>query len=357
MRKTKKMKIALIIIISVLVVFFLILMPALTIFVYKQNFGSRFKTPEWMAYSVSDFDGLQVRECTFTSDKGQRLTGYQYSKGDQQIKGVVVMAHGFGGGGHNTYMDVADYFASNGWLVFAYDATGNDKSEGDAVGGLPQGVIDLDYALRYVKQTEEYEGLPIVLFGHSWGGYSVGSVLNFHGDVKAAVLLSGFDRSADLLRQEGASIVGAGINLMMPYFSLYERLKFGKYAACGVLDGFADTDAGILVVHSRDDNVVLPENGYDKFHARYGSDPRFVFIEYKDRGHNDIYYSEAVRNYNKQLNRDYSAYVEANGGVYSAEILTEYMDKYRDNDKCSELDPELMERILRFFDEYCKSPL
>ena len=142
-------KIALITIISIMSVFFLVIMPALTVMVYKDNFGERFETAEWMAYSVSEFDGLRVEECTFPSNNGQRLAGYQYSKEDQAVKGVLVIAHGLGGGGHNTYMDIADYFTSNGYLVFAYDATGNDKSEGDSVEGLPQGIIDLDYALRY----------------------------------------------------------------------------------------------------------------------------------------------------------------------------------------------------------------
>ena len=44
--------------------------------------------------------------------------------GTQPPKGVVVIAHGLGGGGQNTYMDLADYFTSNGYLVFAYDVTG-----------------------------------------------------------------------------------------------------------------------------------------------------------------------------------------------------------------------------------------
>lgn len=247
-RHRNKKEIALITITCILAAFFLIIMPVLTVIVYQDNFGKRFETAEWMAYSVNDFEGLKVEECVFPSNNGQLLAGYQYSKENQQIKGVLVIAHGLGGGGHNTYMDIADYFTSNGYLVFAYDATGNDKSEGDSVEGLPQGVIDLDYALRYVKQVDEYQDLPIVLFGHSWGGYSVGNVLNCHPDVKAAVLVAGFDRSTDLFEQQGESMVGSGIKLFMPYVSLYERVKFGKYAAYSAIDGFANSDAGIMVI-------------------------------------------------------------------------------------------------------------
>ena len=349
-----KKKIALISIVSILSAFFLIVLPVLTITIYQDNFGGRFETAEWMAYSVNDFDGLKVEECTFPSNDGQLLAGYKYSKENQQVKGVLVLAHGFGGGGHNSYMDVVDYFTSNGYLVFAYDATGNDKSEGDSVKGLPQGVIDLDYALRYAKQDDTYKDLPIVLFGHSWGGYSVGTVLNCHPDVRAAVLVAGFNRSADLIEQKGEAVVGFGMKLMMPYVSLYERLKFGEYAAYSAIDGFVNSDADIMVIYSKDDTVVLPENGSEKFYDAYGDDSRFCFIKFEDRGHSYLYYSEAAKKYRNQLNEDYTAYVEANGGEYNDEIHAEFMEKYRDKSKCYEFDYDLMGQMLGFYDACCK---
>ncbi len=352
-KKSKKMKIIMIIITCLLAAFFLVLMPAMTILVYQDNFGSRFETADWMAYSVNEFDGLRVKECTFPSNHGQLLAGYHYTKENQEVKGVLVIAHGFGGGGHNSYMDIADYFTSNGYLVFAYDATGNDKSEGSSVEGLPQGVIDLDSALRYIKQSDEYRGLPIVLFGHSWGGYCAGSVLNRHPDIKAAVLVAGFDRSTDLFEQQGASIIGSGIKLFMPYVSMYERIKFGKYASYSVNGGFANSDAGIMVLHSKDDTMVLPENGYDKFYEKYHDSSRFLFVEYEDRGHNDIYYSEASRHYKEQLNEDYTSYLESNGLEHNPGIKEEFMKKNRDKSKCYEFDYPLMQRILDFYDTYC----
>ncbi|WP_370631506.1 serine aminopeptidase domain-containing protein [Peptoniphilus sp. KCTC 25270] len=63
--------------------------------------------------------------------------GSLYSVGDN-LKGIIIIAHGFGGGGHNSYLDCINYFAQNGYYVFAYDATGNDESEGEGVRGFPQ---------------------------------------------------------------------------------------------------------------------------------------------------------------------------------------------------------------------------
>lgn len=351
MKKSKK--IILIAAACVIAAVIFAVMPVLTVIVYEDNFGGRYETAEWMAYSVSDFEGLRVEECTFASNDGQLLAGYGYYKENQEIKGVVVIAHGLGGGGHNTYMDVADYFTSHGYLVFAYDATGTDKSGGDAVEGLPQGVIDLDYALRYVKQADTYKDLPIVLFGHSWGGYSAGNVLNCHPDVKAAVLVAGFDRSTELFEQQGRSMAGSAIELFMPYVALYERIKFGKYAGYSAIEGFANSDAGIMIIHSKDDTTVLPENGYDKFYAAYGGDSRFCFVEYEDRGHGYIYYSEEAKRYREQLNKDYTAYVQANGGQYSAELKAAFMKENLDKGRCYEFDDALMERILAFYDSHC----
>ena len=110
--------------------------PIIADAVYKDNFGQRFETYEPTARSVDEFEGLNVEEYTFESDKGQKLAGYKYYR-ETEPKGVVVLAHGFGGGGHNSYMNIADYFTTCGYVVFAYDATGNDKSEGEEVGGLP----------------------------------------------------------------------------------------------------------------------------------------------------------------------------------------------------------------------------
>ncbi|MCH3943443.1 MAG: lysophospholipase [Atopobiaceae bacterium] len=86
----------------------------------------------------------------------------------------MIVAPGFGVGGQRVYMDVADRFASSGHLVFAYDPTGVDESEGESTVGFPQGVIDLEHAIDFVARDREVGGLPVVPFGHSWGAWCAG---------------------------------------------------------------------------------------------------------------------------------------------------------------------------------------
>ena len=104
----------------------------LTRTVYEDTFGRRYESQGMMALSVDDFEGLNREQKTFFSDKGQQLVGYTYTKGNDEKKGLIVVVHGFGDGGHSGYMDVINYFADQGYYVFSYDATGNDESEGAA---------------------------------------------------------------------------------------------------------------------------------------------------------------------------------------------------------------------------------
>ncbi len=350
--KNKK-KIVIITVVSILLAIPFIVLPVTTIAVYESTFGTRYETVSWMAFSPEDYEGLQMERSDFQSGD-VTLAGYQYSKADQEIKGVVVIAHGLGGGGHNTYMPFIDSFTSNGYFVFAYDARGNDNSGGE-IGGIPQGLIDLDHAISYAETIEEYRDLPITLFGHSWGGYAVGNVLNMHPEVKAAVMIAGFNESKDLIEYQGQQMLGGAIKVLMPYVRLYERIKFGSaYTSVCAIDGMEKTEAGIMIVQSKDDTTVPTKYGYDRFFEAFGHSDRFTFVLYEDRGHNYLFCSEAARAYMDQLNADYKSYVEDHGRTYSAEVKEEFMNGYLNKKQCFEPDPVLMKQILEMYDTYCQ---
>lgn len=316
--------------------------------VYKDNFEQRFETYEPMARSLDEFEGLRVSEYTFKSDKGQKLAGYKYYR-DAEPKGAIVIAHGFGGGGHNSYMDIADYFTSCGYVVFAYDATGNDKSGGEAVGGMPQGVIDLDYALRFVKSTDEFAELPIMLWGHSWGAYSVGSVLKYHPDVKAVIMAAGFDSSADIIGYQGRQIAGDAVEFILPYMLDIEKEKFGEYASASCTEGFESSEARVMLIHSSDDEMIPYGDSFGVFQEKFGGNPRFEFVSLENRGHNYIWYADSVTEYREIFNSEFDEYMESAGG-FTPEHKAEYLKEHLDKKQRYALDYELMEKMSKFYD-------
>lgn len=358
MKKAKKRKIF----ISALCIIAVLIIAgdwALSVMIYDENFNKRFESYEPLMLYMDDFEGLQRTQYEFSSDKGQTLTGYMYHSGANQ-HGIIVIAHGLGGGGHNSYMDCANYFAHHGYYVFAYDATGNDESGGDGVGGLPQGVIDLDYALSFVEESGNFPDLPIGLFGHSWGGYSVCSVLTYHPEVSAVVACSGFNSSSDMFEAEGKKQAGDGIYMILPFVKLHERIKYGSYASNTAMDGFAATGASVMIVHSSDDNMVPIEYGYDIYYEKYKDDPRFRFIRFEDKGHNYVYndmtyvnaWNAAFDKWLETLDYDYNA--AENKERFEAD-KADYIHSHLDRDKwCNMLNTELFENFVQFYDENLK---
>ena len=356
MKKAKsKWKIIVAVVIVLLLVAAVIGWGFLSVSIYKENFDRRFASYEPMMLSLDDYDGLSREQYEFQSDKGQILTGYYYTSFWDPV-GIIVIAHGMGAG-HNSYMDIADFFVQNGYAVFAYDATGCGESGGESLGGVPQGAIDLDYAISFVEESGNFPELPILLFGHSWGGYSACSVLSYHPEVKAVVECAGCNRSSDLFEAGGKEQAGSVIYTMMPFVKLYERMQFGKYAANTALDGFAASNAKVMVVHSADDGVVPISYGLDLYEKHYADDPRFTFLRLENRGHNYVFddtsyvdaFEQELQKWRSTLGYDPDA--EENKARY-AEDKAEYIRQNLNRTEWSHMvDSAMAMQFVEFYDE------
>lgn len=347
----KKLKIILISLISFIMSFILIIMPVTTIIIYESIFGARYETASWLTLDYKEYSLICERSDFEVGSN--TIAGYKYSKVDQEVNGLVVVSHGLGGGGHNSYLPFINYFTDNGYLVFTYDCKGNDNSEGKSVGGLPEGIKDLDYALNHIKTIEEYKDLPICLFGHSWGGYSVGNVLNLHSEVKAVTIVAGFNESEDLILYQGKQMLGDVCQVLLPYVSLYENLKYGsEYTNISSLEGFEKTEAGVIVVHSKDDTTVPMDYGYSKYYEQYSENDRFDFILYNSKGHERLLYSEEANMYRDYVNIEYTRYVESHGGEHNVEIKEEFF-KNIDLKRVFEVNTDLMNQVISMYDQYC----
>lgn len=350
-RGKKMLKIS-VIVLTAIAVLLAVSAFAVSVMVYQSVFKVRFEPDADEIFTAEDFDGLQAQRVLFQTKQGHTLVGYKYRMEQVEApRGVMVFAHGFGGGSHCIYMPLIAYMAEHGYAVFSYDITGNHESEGKYIGGFPQGIIDLDYALRYVKKDADYQGLPVFLMGHSWGGYSVGNVLNFHTDIQGAVLFAGIDSSAALLRQEGRNKAGKYGDLLIPFVRVYEWAKYGKYALTTASEGIeAAKDAQVLVVHSKDDKTVLQENGYDLFYKDHSGKERVHFVLYGSRGHSQLFYPvETIKN-RRHYEAAYSRYLSENKLSDSNEIHAAFRKEFIDYTVYYKLDDELMGQIADMFD-------
>ena len=134
---------------------------------HKVVFGrmdyDRYDSEHYLLYS--DIDKEQYPRKTLQIQSGENvLTGYLY--GEDNSNGLIIISPGHGDANDIKLYEIT-YFVDNDWKVLCYDYTGSYSSQGSSMVGYTQSVHDLDNVLKYVESDDDYQNIPIVLFGHS----------------------------------------------------------------------------------------------------------------------------------------------------------------------------------------------
>lgn len=315
--------------------------------IYKKVFGHRIETPKALTFYMEDFPNLYRTRFTFNSKDKKQLVGYMYFYLGVVPKALIVFAHGFGGGGQRSYMDVIDHLAALGYAIFAYDATANDESEGEELKGFPQQTKDLQAAIKFVRTIKYYKDLPMLLFGHSMGAYAVSCVLNFEPKVKGVIAVSGFNKTSEIIKQHASEFGEIPSNNVLSTIEDYEKSIFGKYARVDAISGFKNTRAKVLVIHSEDDKTIPISSGYNLYYKEFRNSPRFTFIKLENSGHGTVFYSKDGVEYANHYYQEYKEFTK-NKDVTNEQIdsfVNEHLDRYR---YASLVDIDLFDKIDKF---------
>ena len=317
--------------------------------VYNKMFNHRFTAKEPFAFNVYEFPGLNRERHEFLSNKKNKLVGYIYFHDDKPLSGVFVFAHGYGEGGHRLYLDLINSICMHGYAVFAYDATAYDESEGKSMKGFTQGLLDADRAITYIETLTKEKRLPIYLCGHSWGAYSVSTALSNHPSVKGLISFSGFNSATTIFKENGQRYAGKKADDFMIYVDTYEKLLFGEISEATAVDAFANSNAKIVIVHSKDDETVPISAGYNIYKKEFGKNPRFKFIKLTSSGHGTVYYTEEGRSYYERLYNSYQKYQKKNPDSNDNMLyITEHIDRQK---LTSLVDEKLIDKCISFLEK------
>lgn len=256
-------------------------------FLYRKNFHTAFPGhgPVFPAM-VERYPGWRRKPVEFSSLEGKTLRGWLFFYPEREVNGLVLLYHGYGMTAED-YLPEAECFCRRGYRVLAFDGTGTGRSDG-VLTGLPQHVLDLEAALDYVAAEPELSRLPLLLYGHSWGGYACTSLGQagrddpIRGLIAAAPFrtsLSGMHNS--LRRRYG--VLGIYFTL---YVRLIQRLHYGAAAGWNGVDGLKALTCPVLLLQSRDDAVIPFEDNFGVFQRAFGGDPRITLAALEGRNHN-----------------------------------------------------------------------
>ncbi len=293
----------------------------------------------------SDYPRIPV---TFTSEKNT-LQGYIY--GGDNTRGLMVVAHGLGGGA-DSYLPHIQHFVDNDLRVFAYDCTGSYASGGTSTKGFPQSVVDLNACLTFIAGQPELSDLPLVLFGHSWGGYAVVNVLNYPHDVQGVISISAVNNAVDILVEQGKELMGGFIHTQYPFLWLYQRLLFGEVASFDAVSAINATDIPILIIHGEADEMVSYEGSalIASRNAIENPNVRYVKASTPGRnGHDNLFRTDTAIAYIKDVNAAYRVLYDSYEGHIPYAVKKRFYDGI-DRIMLQELDTGLMQVIDAFVD-------
>lgn len=263
------------------------------------GFSKRCDGDENLKYlKAKNFDNLNARPVDFKSDKGQTLNGFLYSNAKvETYKALVVFSHGMGAG-HLAYTTEINFFAQKGYLVLAYDNTGTCASEGNKINGFAQGIIDLKFALEFVKERDDLKDMPIILAGHSWGAYSVCNVSAIVEDtsIKGIVAFSPFNSMNKLIRDIAKSQTKVNLSILSPFFDLINLIKFGKTGVLRTCDTINSNSIPTLVMHGGNDMQVTIKNSPVGRPNRIKDNENARTVLYESKFHN-VYLAKDAEQY------------------------------------------------------------
>lgn len=268
-----------------------------TAVMYSNTFGKRINFDnKYFEYIQRYNKKIKRNPINFKSNKGQTLKGYFYrSESQVKPKALIIYAHGMGVN-HENYISEINYLVESNYVVFSYDNTGVNSSEGKNIKGLTQAVIDLKYALAHIEKLEDVDGLKKILIGHSWGAYAVSAVHNYRNinlKIDGIIALAGFERNQTILKYRMGEKFNKISKILMPYVGMYQYAKFGRKFKMSGVRGLKQTDAKVLIIHSKDD-VDVPFNNYLKYYKAFKNNDRFTFVTYEDAGHRLTLLPEAI---------------------------------------------------------------
>lgn len=291
---------------------------------------------------------LPRKELTFIS-KGERLEAYYYEADNP--KGLVVLVHGFHSGSDD-YLPITMYLVKNGYNVFSYDGCGTYGSTGDSLKGFSQGLVDLDYALKFIKNNKFLKKQKLFLLGHSCGGFAVNAVLNIYKKgISGVASIAAVNNCYKLLIDKGDEYAGeiASTGFPADFLDSHQKKIFGKYIKYTALDGVNSVNVPIFIAHGDSDETISYELQSLISHKDEIINPNVIYLTTTGNqgGHTSIWHSKRSNDYQEIVDQEIKRMKKDK--LDNQEIAKYVMSV--DNYLYSEINFDLFDKIIEMFDK------
>lgn len=232
---------------------------------FNRRYDSSALLPYWDASSF----GVEEERFYFPTANGWFLSGSRYFLKGKKPKGLIVFFHGIGDG-RLSYIKEICQLAKEGYIVYAYDNTGCQESQGNRIYSLDRTIVDQKYFFAWLDEDLKAQGLRRYAVGHSWGGYGAIASCQDAYKIEKAVSFAGYMLFAD----EFIGLSKGKLAIFKPLIKLIQRTFVGKNANLNAMDIFEKSHAKLLYFQGDKDSMVDPKRGYYALKKRFGDDKR-----------------------------------------------------------------------------------
>ena len=262
-------------------------------YLYKKQFVCRYDKEVGFPYYVfSDFKGLKQEEHTFINSKGIEIHYFFFYYDNYQEDKIVLFLHGLAPG-HAAYFEEIDALARRGFKVLALDYTGCGDSKGKILGSINTPTRDVNELLDFLNIQK-----PIVVVGHSLGGYTSLNIINSRNEIKKAIVISGFLSAETIIEPIIKN------KFFSKHILSYEKKVEPNYYDLGNIDFLKNTDKKLFFIQSEDDTMV-PYN-YSLKVVEEIANKNIKTLKFQNRKHNPNYTESAVSYMNEVFGGYYS---------------------------------------------------
>jgi len=157
---------------------------------------------------------LERVERTFAGVGGVPIV-YDVWTPDAEVRGVVVLAHGYGEHARR-YDHVAQRFAESGLVTYALDHRGHGRAGGKRVRVRDMQEFVRDYRTLVSVATAEHPGVTRIVLGHSMGGAIAFAYGVQHPGEYDLMVLSGPAIAAHTRVSKAKAVIGKAVGSILP---------------------------------------------------------------------------------------------------------------------------------------------
>lgn len=292
---------------------------------------SRSDNTEAFELTYDDIDKNKYpREELYFDSGGNKLFACLYEPAKKST-GLIILANGMNCR-IDRHLPEIMYFVDHGYSVFTFENTGVGSSEGGGTKGISQARLDLCEAIDFIRNYHGLSELPLLLYGHSLGGYAAATAMNDVEGICAVVCVTAFNSPNENMLNHAKRYVGFLADVQYPFMCLQNYFLFGDISDDSAIDAINKTDTPVMIIGGNSDDIC--------------TDDISILGKSEDITNPNVVTIEITEEYRGEHN---TVWLSSESAKYLA--LTDSPD---DKTKANILDEAYMQSVLDFYDSSIK---